>query len=296
LISDFLAYNTGSPVLAYNSGAPGFVPHWVGDLALQCNLEIQSAAGAAIVELVKGGRRFQCRFDVASGAAVLAVNGRDMEQFHPQAATAVRGPGTHEIIFCNVDDQLRLFVNGREVRFDSPTTYDSDSLGTHQPRQADLSPLGIATQGAALTVRHLRILRDIYYLADESREDESRAHPIQDFVRYVPDLSDPSTWPQAFREDNLNQVEFTLAEPNPRNPDKDQFFVCGDNSAQSKDSRLWDSYVTIDGRQRREYWVSRELLIGKALLIYWPHSFDRIPGTHIPFPFFPNFQRMQLVR
>jgi hypothetical protein len=39
------------------------------------------------------------------------------------------------------------------------------------------------------------------------------------------------------------------------------------------------------------------LLIGKALFIYWPHSWDRLPYFNsIPCPYFPNFTRMGLVR
>ena len=37
-------------------------------------------------------------------------------------------------------------------------------------------------------------------------------------------------------------------------------------------------------------------LIGKALCVYWPHSWNRIPGTPIPFPLFPNFMDMRLIR
>ena len=37
----------------------------------------------------------------------------------------------------------------------------------------------------------------------------------------------------------------------------------GDNSPQSKDSRLWATDKT-------GFYVERELLIGKALVIYWP--------------------------
>ena len=67
----------------------------------------------------------------------------------------------------------------------------------------------------------------------------------------------------------------------------DQFFVLGDNSAMSKDGRLWGS---------DNYWVPRELLIGKALCVYWPHSWNQIPYLDVPFPLFPNFSRMGLVR
>ena len=45
-------------------------------------------------------------------------------------------------------------------------------------------------------------------------------------------------------------------------------------------------------------WVERKLLIGKALFIYWPHSWHKVTlwGHDIPFPYFPNFQKMGLVR
>ncbi len=64
----------------------------------------------------------------------------------------------------------------------------------------------------------------------------------------------------------------------------DQFFAMGDNSPSSKDSRLWG-----EAHKRIPYVVDRELLIGKALYIYWPRSLDY-------FPFCPNFPRMGLVR
>ena len=65
--------------------------------------------------------------------------------------------------------------------------------------------------------------------------------------------------------------------------------MLGDNSPRSKDGRLWGE---------DNHWVSRELLIGKALFIYWPHSWDQIstPWVKIPCPYFPNFSRMGLVR
>jgi signal peptidase I len=46
----------------------------------------------------------------------------------------------------------------------------------------------------------------------------------------------------------------------------------------------------------QERYVHRNLLIGKALYVYWPHSWNEIPGTKVPFPFYPNFGRMGLVR
>ncbi len=93
--------------------------------------------------------------------------------------------------------------------------------------------------------------------------------------------SDPARWsPDGGRSPFTlrRTVEFPLAQ--------DQFFMLGDNSPASSDARLWDG----------EKFVARELLVGQALLIFWPHSFHQIPGTSIPFPFFPNFARMGFIR
>jgi signal peptidase I len=76
---------------------------------------------------------------------------------------------------------------------------------------------------------------------------------------------------------------------------KDQFFVMGDNSAESADARLWFGDSARGGRPGGDY-LERRLLIGKALCVYWPHSWNRIPGTPIPFPLFPNFADMRLVK
>jgi signal peptidase I len=89
-------------------------------------------------------------------------------------------------------------------------------------------------------------------------------------------LVKPGLWDDAF--DRMPSLEFALGE--------DEFLALGDNSTKSKDSRLWNT----------GHFVKRELLIGKAIFIYWPHSWHRLPGTSIPFPYFPNFPRMGFVR
>jgi len=284
LISDFTAYNTGtdSPLREPKCSSEGL--HWVGDLALECTLDVQSDAGEVIFELVKGGRRFQCRFDVADGTATLGVPGPGAADFRPQARTAVRGPGRHTVMFANVDDELRLWVDGRVTEFDAATTYDSFVLGARIPTEADLSPAGIAVRKAAAKVSHLKLSRDIYYIADEMQRED-----LNDFKRDQPELGDPDTWPLGFADANMRRLEFPLAPADPAHPEQDRFLVLGDNSASSKDCRLW----WVDHIDR---WVPRKLLIGKALYIYWPHSWDEVPYLRIPLYYFPNFKRMHLVR
>jgi len=59
----------------------------------------------------------------------------------------------------------------------------------------------------------------------------------------------------------------------------------GDNSPQSQDARVWKARFP-----ETDPFVKRDLLTGKALLIYWPHAWRR------PIPFLPNFRRMGLIR
>jgi signal peptidase I len=294
LITDFTPYNSNRE--NHNLVDGNLTPpdadvlglNWVGDLAMDCAVDVRSASGTMLLDLVKGGRHFTCRIDVATGAARLSIDGLDA--FHPAGPTPIRRPGLHHVKFSNVDQQLRLGVDGSLITFDGPTTYSEPANVC--PDQADLAPVGIGSQGVAIQVQHLRIFRDIYYIAVRSEQGDGRRaiteyDPENSPVRLgsSPDdlaqfFATPSQW-DVFR--SLHSVEFPLA--------ADQFLVLGDNSDKSLDSRLWE-------QRGHEYYVKRELLVGKALFIYWPHSWDEIQvgDWHIPFWFFPNFARMRLVR
>ncbi len=260
--------------------------NWVGDLAVQFEVNAESDRGEIIVALVKGGHQFSCRFNMATGAAVLQVPGVD--GFHP-SADAFRGPGKHRVRFANVDQQLLLWIDGRLVAFDGPTTYEFEDVDTRVPNREDLAPVRIGSRGAAASVQHLSVFRDIYYIAQRADTpnavppptDFDRGDPVYPFhnatvASVAQFFSDPRQW-DVFGQ--RQSVVFQLGE--------DQFFMLGDNSAASKDSRLWDG---------DQFYVERDLLVGKALVVYWPHSWNHVPGTRIPFPMFPNFSRMRLVR
>lgn len=278
LVSDFLGYNT-------ELGGRNMNPeqtlgtHWVGDLALECTVDIQSAKGSLIFELVKGGRQFQCYVNLADGAAQMAIQGDDTRDFRPTAKTPLAGPGKHTILFSNIDRQLRLFVDGKVVAFDGrdeATCYGD--LGNVIPTEADLKPAAIAADGAAVRVSHLKVLRDLFYISTVRALDtygRARSVPLDDFAggNIEEFFASPKLWPAAYGRSE--PTDFRLA--------ANQFLALGDNSAKSKDSRYWAD----DGV---EFYVSRDLLSGKAFFIYWPHSWNR------PVPFFPNFSRMGFVR
>ncbi|MBI2826089.1 MAG: signal peptidase I [Planctomycetia bacterium] len=289
LVSDFYAYNGGTlrgrPGPA-DSEYPGV--HWVGDLIVECELTVEPTdddQAEAVLRLVKGGRMFDCRIQLATGQTTLSMDGAELAG---PGETSIRKGTTHTISLANVDCQLLLWVDGSLVEFPQPATYEP--VANEVPTVEDLTPVRIGAKGAGLEVTHLRVLRDVYYIADDYKhqvqgvlsdyETAVFGHGDRDRVQF---LSNPAAWPRAMAQ--MRTISFPLR--------SDEFLMLGDNSPKSKDSRLW---IGRDAEGRPEYFVKRDLLVGKAVFVYWPHSWNRIPGTRIPFPFFPNFARMKFVR
>lgn len=287
LITDFYAFNTrvtrGRPYA--EPSAAGL--HWVGDLILDCELDVQSDTGTVKFDLVKGGRHFGCAIDVATGQARLSIDG--LTDWTPTATTTVQGKGKHHVMFANADQELLLWLDDKLVNFDRPTTYDKlDNDRPHAPD--DLAPLGIGSLGAKLSVSHLRVLRDIYYIADETPYTDpitdyrstDRFTPWSNSDRVADFFASPEKW-ETPRDGNIfdsrQPVKFELG--------ADQFFVLGDNSPASSDARLWST----------QHFVERDLLVGKALFVYWPHPLNLpIPLTDVSIGVIPNVWGMGLIR
>jgi signal peptidase I len=269
--------------------------HWVGDLMVEADVAVEAAQGEMVLDLVEGGRHFTCTIDLPTGQATLSAAGD--QSFAPTAKTPVVGPGEYRVAFANVDDQLLLWVDGDLISFEGGTAYDAKQVFgdrrellpvTSEEDPGDLAPVGIGARGAKLAVDRLQVWRDLYYIAVKSG-DRNPSELIADYDRVdysnlIALPGDSTLWPLLR---NRRHQDFPLG--------ADQFFVMGDNSAESSDARLWRSDVGRGGQPGGDY-LERRLLIGKALCVYWPHSWNRIPGTPIPFPLFPNVADMRLVR
>ena len=185
LITDFCSYNTdidGSAVYAFQaSERPRLQPdkmglHWVGDLALECQVELGGDKGQLLLDLVEGGRHFLCTIDVATGTATLEIPGHP-DFGTPIAENVISGPGKYRLMFANIDDKLQLWVGGRFIEFEGEATYDSAQLDNARPSEDDLRPVRIGSRGAAVHLNHLKIYRDIYYIAVKAS-----AQPMTDFT------------------------------------------------------------------------------------------------------------------
>lgn len=309
LITDFCGYNAFK---FHPREAPEDDILWVGDLTVSGSVTIEkdpSANAAVLLELVEGFRHYRCEIDVATGEATLTrtddlnLDGLPVEM--GKAKTGLRGAGTHRFKFANVDDRLVLWIDDAVVPLGDAGVYPPPQL--EGPHAADLSPVGIAVRGAKASVSELLLRRDIYYRAERVPDDErfndreSSGEVFDGFVRtQLRDaLSNPKQYSSIYDE-KARPIEFA-----PLNDD--EFFVMGDNSPRSQDSRLWSNRRRADNRHA----VPRHAFVGKAFMIYWPHGIPfmndgkgyavmnhTIPNGHqvenypaFTAPFYPQFGR-----
>ncbi len=302
LITDFCGYNTYQP----QQNQP---PHhifseaafWTGDLTVSGQLVIESVGSEArfVLDLIEGGRGYQCRIDPATAKATLWRVTGDREQELASATCPVTGPGAYDFRFANVDDRLVLWINDRVVEFGPAAIFDEpNALTAPLPTDHDLAPIGIAAQGMTATVSELLIERDIYYRGDRPDLPHEELQFRSKLGQY---LERPDQWSQAYQQQSasLDAREFLIP--------ADGYLALGDNSPRSSDSRYWDPKLQT---------VARKLLIGKAFFIYWPHGVpfmnngrgypllnhqsvtgERVEGyPKYSFPLYPQVDRMKRIR
>lgn len=270
LITDFSEYNSyeleGQRRDLLARPAP---QNWVGDLMLECQVKVNSPQGEFWMELAKGVDRFQARWDLQKGLCTL-VRLKDGAAEETLGSTAsINRPGIYQLRFANVDERLTVWVNGSlpfgdGVVYPRAWSYDA-RLGQFintGPTAHDLKPASLASKGAAVEVRHLKLYRDTYYTVgvdgggadaqlpppehppDHLRDESSRhAWYVQWWANY---WSDPKEW------DALRRLPVSTMYVQPGH-----YLCLGDNSPESSDSRSWGT-------------VPQRLLLGRAVGVYWP--------------------------
>jgi signal peptidase I len=294
LIGDYDAYNDRRYGTRGDEFSLGL--QWVGDLGLEASVEVESTEGTLVVDLVEGGAHFRCEIDAQTGKATLSCDDPDVKFVdaqgdaveQPSGQTTLQGTGQYVVRYVNADDRLNLWIDGQLVDFDAAEFLRDEvpipSWSEEDP--GDAEPLGIGFANGKMTVNRLIVLRDVYYTSVKGRRyrswlgNETNSNPA-DIVRL---FQTPEKW------DDPAAIEFFKRKKQHDRPMfilqdfeddlMDQFLPCGDNSTNSLDGRVWDG----------PNFVSREMLIGRAMFIYWPHTKNK------PFPYFPNFESMKFIR
>ncbi|MDO4587670.1 MAG: S26 family signal peptidase [Planctomycetia bacterium] len=281
--------------------------NWIGDLAVSCDMTISCAETKdcfLVFELVKGGQNFQCLIYPTLDLIRLAIPGFSEFGKKAKADFHFETDQKYRIMFMNIDEQLRLVINDEEIAFENEGKYDDlcrplpngkpNLISRNRdPNELDLTPVSIGIREMNADIAHLKILRDIYYIASGPHTEpetpfvsvkDSNLRLLYDFQRGFSDrltsrpigslqeevfarfLADPTAWKGY---GNTRSVLINL--------DQGQYLALGDNSSASQDSREWGC-------------VDEKYLIGKAFFVYWPHG-KLIPGTRLPF--IPSFAKMR---
>lgn len=137
-------------------------------------------------------------------------------------------------------------------------TYDlsKDEQFTPQDAQYEGTPTVQISASGKMQIKHLGLYRDTFYMGREAGSIRATL-----------------------------EVPFTLS--------GDEFFVCGDNSNDSLDGRLWSGKgIGNNGQAYRAGAVPRDYMMGKAVMIYWSQAFpldQRSPSI------VPNFNNLKVI-
>jgi signal peptidase I len=216
---------------AYNgSDRPG--ENAVTDLMLEARVVLGTGAGAVGARIDSGGDRFlvEIPVDDPEGARVWR-NGSPVDLRNRRGGLTRADHGRARLLEASVMDR-RLTVALDGVPLFDPYDYDDPAL-IPGPGPRD-NPVAIGVKGGALSLEGVRIHRDIYYTGS---------------LAFSP------------------RRPFAVDEPYKLGPD--DYFVLGDNSPVSNDSRFWSSSPAVPG----------EMFLGKPFLVH-------VPGQAVPLQVF----------
>ena len=269
--SDWLAYDQQHSLHYY----PEFPrPAWKGnypvsDLKLDLYYLRTAGNGPLKLRLTKLEDAFIAEISPSSVRLIHEVNGKpaSVEKSAPLA-----GHGAVHVEFTNVDYQVTLRINGRDVLQTTSAEYhpDIEKLeGRSMERRAFPPPnVSITAEKQACEVSHVSLWRDVYYTPIDA--GGSGIH-----------------WANFQAVPGGNGGPITLG--------KDEYFVLGDNSAMSLDGRYWRDPIDLPNEDLHvdSGRVPERFMLGKAFFVYWPAGFKpmkRAPGVA------PNFGEMRFVR
>lgn len=219
------------------------------DLGLEARLSVGNSVEAISAALRSGADQFVVRIPVELGGEIeLVHNGKRVALSHcwnPFRDKAGRPTREVTLEASCFDRRVLVAVNGR-LLFDP---YDYDKRRPVPPTGE--FPIGLGVDGGDLTVRELRIYRDLHYtgsLANTPRHGHG--------LRSAVELGD------------------------------DDYFVLGDNSPVSNDSRFWSGSPVVPG----------SMLLGKPFLVHLPGEVVPLQVFGRSFCWVPDPRRIRYIR
>ncbi|MDP7029544.1 MAG: S26 family signal peptidase [Phycisphaerales bacterium] len=256
---------------AYNMFGPrAKVDFPVSDLRVAATLTPEASGLSTSLDLTARGHVF--RYAIEEGRAAISMwpVGAPSKVERVQAEVPPLQPGMPaRFVAEHLDQAARLRLNGSvllELEYDwTPherlvASRGVDGAKLSDGRLSELIPtrpsLSWSFSGSPVSLTRMEVDRDIFYRPGVLTAHAMKNAPTSEFAADV----QPGRPAAATHPDHLP----TLG--------PDQFFVLGDNSGRSLDGRLWGAPAAIVAEQvdPTPFVVPRELLIGKAFVVYFP--------------------------
>jgi signal peptidase I len=256
---DFYAYDDPDSRLSGN--------YIVSDLKMELVLDLREGQGQLDLVLSKFDDVFIARIDTTGKAQLLKTTRANYEQnlakpelLSEKDIPEVEAETPMPITFENVDYRVQLKIDGNVVLETTDEQYQPKvDVLRDKPSERVAPIVRITAHDFSAQLWHVKLFRDIYYL------------PVR--IQHG-----------------------SLADPNNLGPN--DYFVLGDNSPESMDSRLWFQVGPhLTDRYRQGHYqlgtVPADQMIGKAFFVYWPagyHVFGTGPSL------IPNVGEMRFIR
>ncbi len=237
-------------VYGYNNGTGG---NYAGDVRIVAEVTMEDGGGWLRWELTRDDRLFAVRFSRDGSVALTAKAPEADEVVLDTAQIGVLADRRPRVIeFGHLDWRVYVKVNGRELLATTDRQYAPQLDELRTTRRVTPLRLRMVAANLSLEMRGVRVDRDVYYAYDRSRTLRASA-------------GDP----------------FPLGD--------DEYFVLGDNSPDSADSREWDDVgphleEALTNGSYQIGTVRADQIVGKAFFVYLPGllPLDRSGSWRIP--------------
>jgi len=241
---------------AYNDvGAYRNMPY-CSDLMVRFYSRPADVAGTIGISLSKYETTYKASVDAAGQMVIAKVSGGAESVLVSEQVEPPAADKWMLVRFANVDHRLTFEFGAKKISYD----LGLEPLAAGE-RKTDIEPKVVILGSGKLTLSHVAIFRDIHYTAGPPIDGSPAGRAAESYP-------------------------FVL--------EKDEFFMLGDNSPTSADSRFWPKPDKANkGLSYSAGVVPRDYLVGKALFVYWPGGFK--PFAKFPIAAIPNVGKMRFI-